>query len=274
MKTLLLRHDYKEAAAELKGHHPAPSHADQTIGEDTVVVAPDGSIPAVLLTQKIDPALYNPAYELWKTVDELPSNRATAVGSPSLHRLKTNGTLSERRGVPKNVLAVLEEQGVRHGVLGSLDATPDQPCHKTPLTLRRPELLDQNKTLTERVDALYAQAMPRFYAVQRAVVDHVPCWRLWDTAFTTIYIVKMLRSAYHPDRGNLRGVMSAIMPMGNFTGGELIIARWRISIAYTPGDLLLFDPQQLHGNLPFEGERLSAIFYCERRIAECGDCGK
>jgi len=43
--------------------------------------------------------------------------------------------------------------------------------------------------------------------------------------------------------------------------------------ASVSADLLLFDPQQLHGNLPFEGERLSAIFYCERRIAECGDCG-
>jgi hypothetical protein len=274
MKTLLLSRDYKEAAATLRGRHPAPSHADQTICEDTVVVAPNGSIPAVLLTQHIEPALYNPAYELWKTMDELPSNRATAVGTPSLPRVKGDGSLSPRHGVPENVLAILEKQGVRHGILGYLDASPDAPCHKTPLTLRRPELLDQNKTLTERVDALYAQAMPRLYAVQRAEVDKAPCWRLWDTAFTTVYIVKMLRSAYHADRGNLRGVMSAIMPMGNFTGGELILARWRLGIAYKPGDLLLFDPQQLHGNLPFEGERLSAIFYCERRIAECGGCGK
>ncbi len=274
MQTLPLKHDYKDAAAELKGQHPAPSHADQTINKDTVVIAPDGSIPAVLLKQKIDPGLYNPAFELWETVDELPSNRATAVGSPSLPRLKNDGTLSERRGVPLNVLQVLEEQGVRHGILGYLDATPDQPCHKTPLTIARPELLDRNEQLVKRVDELYAQFMPTCYAAQRAVVDRVPCWRLWDTAFTTVYIIKKLRSAYHPDHGNLRGVMSAIMPMGHFTGGELILARWRISIAFTPGDLLLFDPQQLHGNLPFEGERLSAIFYCERRIAECGDCGK
>src|SRR6266581_6727650 len=147
MRTLLLKHDYKEAVAELKGQHPAPAHADQTINEDTVVIAPDASIPAVLLKQKIDPALYNPAFELWKTVDELPSNRATAVGSPSLPRLKNDGSLSERRGVPLNVLQVLEEQGVRHGILGYLDATPDQPCHKTPLTIARPELLDRNEQL-------------------------------------------------------------------------------------------------------------------------------
>ena len=274
MKTLLLKHDYKEAAAALKGQHPAPSHADQTINTDTVVIAPDASIPAVLLKQKIDPALYVPAYELWNTVDELPSNRATAVGSPSLPRLKNDGTLSERRVVPEDVLRVLDEQGVRHGILGYLDATPDQPCHKTPLTIARPELLDRNEPLVVRVDELYAQFMPNCYAAQRAVVDRVPCWRLWNTAFTTVYIIKKLRSAYHPDHGNLRGVMSAIMPMGRFTGGELILARWRISIAYKPGDLLLFNPQELHGNLPFEGERLSAIFYCERRIADCGDCGQ
>jgi hypothetical protein len=131
MRTMLLNRDYKEAAAALKGQHPAPSHAGQLINEDTVVIAPDGSIPAVLLKQRIDPALYNPAYELWKTVDELPSNRATAVGSPSLPRIKIDGTLSERMGIPQSVLEILDAQGVRHGILGYLDATPDQPCHLT-----------------------------------------------------------------------------------------------------------------------------------------------
>src|SRR5712671_4377886 len=114
LKTLLLKHDYKEAAAELKGQYPAPSHADQTIVENTVVIAPDGSITAVYLKQRIDAALYNPAYEMWNSADELPSNRATAVGTPSLPRVKDDGSLSPRHGVPENVLAILEEQGVRH----------------------------------------------------------------------------------------------------------------------------------------------------------------
>jgi hypothetical protein len=109
--------------------------------------------------------------------------------------------------------------------------------------------------------------MPRCYTTQRTVVDQVPRWRLWDTVFTTIYIAKNFRTAYHRDTGNMRGVMSALMAMGRFTGGELILPRWRIAIAIMPGDLLLFDPQQLHGNLPFEGERLSAIFYCADGIA-------
>jgi hypothetical protein len=48
------------------------------------------------------------------------------------------------------------------------------------------------------------------------------------------------------------------------------LPRWRIAFALQPGDLLLFDPQQLHGNLPFKGRRLSAAFFCARRIAKCG----
>lgn len=271
MKTVVLKRDHREATDGLEGQFADPSHVDQTLDEDTKLIAPaDGRICAVLLCDAIPPALHKLAYELWRTVHELPSNRATAVGVPSLPRLKSDGTLGERREVPRKVLEILKAQGARHGMLGSMDATPDQPCHKTPLSIRHPELLDANRPLIEIVDALYRQHVPAAYAKQLAEVEKAPRWRLWNTAFSTIYILKKLRTAYHTDSGNLRGVMSAIMPMGKFTGGELILARWRIAIAYKPGDLLLFDPQQLHGNLPFEGERLSAAFYCERRIADCG----
>jgi hypothetical protein len=164
MKTLFLKRDFRNETARLEGKHAAPSHVDRIINRDVVVIAPDGSIPAVFITQQIDSGLYNFAYELWRTVDELPSNRATAVGSPSLPRLRNDGTLGERRGVPKTVLAVLKTQGARHGVLGYLDATPDQPCHKTALTINRPEMLNRNEALIKRVDELYAQHMPRLYA--------------------------------------------------------------------------------------------------------------
>jgi len=269
MEQLVLKHDYKAATVELSGQYAAPSHADRTISQDTVVIAPDGRIIAVLVTQQIDPELYTRAYELWKSVDELPDNRATAVGSRSLRRLNKDGSLGERRGVPRNVLAVLKAQGVRQGVLGYLDATRDAPCHKTWLTEDRPGLLKRNKRLIERVDELYSRNLPTPYARQRAEVDKVPCWRLWDTVFSTIYLAMNFRTAYHHDSGNLKGVMTALMPMGQFTGGELVLPRWRIAFALRPGDLLLFDPQQLHGNLPFVGERLSAAFYCERRIGDC-----
>lgn len=270
MKTLYLRHDYREATDGLDGQFADRSHVRQTLDEDTKLVAPDGTITAILLCDVIPPARHKRAFELCQIIHELPSNRPTAVGSPSLPRLKSDGTVGNRRGVPKPVLKVLKAQGAGHAMLGYVDATPDQPCHKTPLTVRYPELLDANRPLVEIVDARYRQHAPTVYARQRAETEKAPQWRLWDTAFSTVYVTKNFRSAYHSDTGNLPGVLSALMPAGKFTGGELVLARWRIAIAFKPGDVLLFDPQQLHGNLPFKGQRLSAAFFCARRIADCG----
>jgi hypothetical protein len=271
MKTLLLTRDYREATVGLKSQFPAPSHVRQTVEEDIKIIAPDGGIIAVLLRNVIPSALNKLAFELWRTVHELPDNRATAVGSPSLPRLKKDGSIGARRGVPKQVLKVLERQGAANGSIGFLDATPDRPCHRTRLTKKHPEMLDGNKRLIELVSKLYQEHLPKFYARQWAEVEKVSRWRLWNTVFSTIYVARNFRTAYHYDSGNLKGVMTALMPMGKFTGGELVLPRWRIAFALQPGDLLLFDPQQLHGNLPIHGERLSAAFYCVDRIAECGE---
>lgn len=270
MKILFLKRDYRQAIVGLEGQFPDPSHVDQTVEVDTKVIAPDGTHIAVFLKQVIPPALYSRAYKRWKIVNELPDNRATAAGSLSLRRIKKDGTLGERNAVPKHVLKVLNKQGVRHGMLGYWDPTPDKSGHEKRLTQKHPKMLHRNKALFELVDKLYKQHRPNIYARQRAEVEKAPHVRLWQTVFSTVYLAKNFRTAHHTDHGNLLGVMTALMAMGNFTGGELVLPRWRIAFALKPGDLLLFDPQQLHGNLPFAGKRLSAAFFCARRIADWG----
>lgn len=271
MKPLLLMHDYRKWTTKLMGQFADTSHVDRFIDATTKVISPSGEIVAVLLCHVIPLTLHKRGYQLLKRVNEVPSNRATAVGSPSLPRIKKDGTLSERRGVPKRALVVLERGGARQGTLGFLDATPDQPCHKTPLTTTHPEMLDGNKKLIKLVNQLHAQFLPTFYRKQKAEIERAHSWRLWDTVYSTLYVAKSLRTAYHSDSGNLKGAMTALLPMGRFTGGELVFPRWRIGFAFKPGDLLFFDPRQLHGNLPFEGHRLSAALYCEARIADCGE---
>src|SRR4029077_7399366 len=91
--------------------------------------------------------------------------------------------------------------------------------------------------------------------------EKVQSWRLWETVFSTIYLAKNFRTAYHFDGGNLKGVMTALMPMGDFKGGELVFPRWRYAIGFRPGDLLLFNSAEiLHGKFPFEGDRLCRAF--------------
>jgi hypothetical protein len=254
MQTLQLEEDYKEAAAKRRGKPPHRLNAALTIDHDTTVIAPDGSITAVLLCGVIPRALRKIAYPLWEKVNDTVSNRVAASGTVSLHRYTSeDGAPSPRSGVHVGVERVLK---ARQGLLGYVDQ------RKTALTTRHPEMLEENWPLIELVDAQYAKHAPTFYVFQRAEVEKTPQCRLGNTAFTTIYIAKKFRTAYHPDTGNLRGAMTCLLPMGHFSGGELILLRWRIAIAFKPGDLLLFDPQQLHGNLPFEGDRISAAFYC------------
>jgi hypothetical protein len=269
MRILFLKIEYLKALKALEGQFAAPAHVDQTIDETTEVRTPKGDVTAIYFRDVIPRELHECAYKSWRIVSERPTNRSTAVGSRSLPRLKKDGTLGNRRVVSKHVVSVLERRDTAHGTLGYFDATPDKPCHETPLTKRHPEMLNRNKLLIKVVDRAYEYFLSRFYAKQRAEVDKVPHFRLWHTAFSTIYLAKNFRTAYHYDTGNLKGVRTALLPMGDFTGGELVLPRWQIAFALRPGDLLFFDPQQLHGNLPFKGERLSAAFYCERRIAKC-----
>jgi hypothetical protein len=269
IKPMQLTRDYKAVAATMKRQHASPAHVDQFIDQDTLVIAPDGKIIALFLKQVIELSLCKRAYKTWKIVNDLPSNRATAVGTLSLPRFRDDGKLSERNAVSDRVLTILKRHRTRSGMLGYLDATPDKSFQKTRLTKKHPKMLRRNKTLIELVDKLYKQYMRDIYAIQRTEVRKAPRCRLWHTVFSTIYLAKNFRTAYHTDHGNLHCVMTALMPMGNFTGGELVLPRWRIAFRLKPGDLLFFDPQQLHGNLRFEGKRLSAAFFCAGRIADC-----
>lgn len=271
MKIFIPKRDYQEEVKRLEGKFPSPSHVRETLPEGRKLIAKDGTACALLLCNAIPTSLHKLAYELWRTVRELPDNRATAVGTASLLRRKSDGTPGKRRGVIEDVRKLLRERNTAHGLIGYLDTTRDHPCHRTPLTKKHHEMLDGNERLIKLVDQLYRHYLREFYDKQRAEVEKAPGWRLWDTGFTTIYIAKNFRTAYHFDPGNLKGVMTALMPMGEFSGGELVFPRWRLSIAFKPGDILFFNSAEiLHGNLPLQGERLSAAFYCERRIAECG----
>jgi hypothetical protein len=267
VKRLRLYHDYGAEVAELAGTPPTKSHVDEdkTIHSGTILVAPDGSIPAIFVSQKIGPKLLKRAYRDWRKVNGLPTQRSNAAGAPLLQEIKKDETLSEFHSVPGPVLELLKKRGVRTGRLGYLGG------HRTPLSKKHPEMLHRHKSLVRLVNSLYRRYAPTYYKMQRAAVKkirHIP-----GTAFTTTYPAKNWETCYHTD-GNLPGGRTCLIVMGKFSGGELVLPRWRIAFALQPGDILFFDAEQLHGNLPFKGERLSAAFYCARHIAKAAVSGK
>ncbi len=266
MQILSPPNDYQEAIKKLYGKVPDPSNAPITVDSDTAVIA-DGAITAVFLHDVIPAHLHKLAYQCWKHVGESLTNRPAAVGVQSIPRTECrDGHFNRRVGVHVEVEEkVLDEEGVTQGVLGW-----DAKNHGlTRLTRKHREMLDGNKPLIKLVNSIYKKYAPSVYAVQRSAIKSntdSDC-RLWHTAFSNIYVLNQWAIPYHKDKNNLHGVLTALICCGEFTGAELMLPRWRLKIPYQPGDLVLFDPQQLHGVLPFTGARLSAAFYCSGKIA-------
>lgn len=258
MKTLFLKSDYVKQAEALEGKFAHPSNAIHILREDTRVITPDGSTAAVYLRGVIPNPLHRRAYKLLKTVKGVVGNRAKAIGTVSLARsINKNGIASPRHGVNE---IVLHASPARQGILGYKN-----PGELTTLTLKHPEMLDENRALIELADRLYAEHAPTYYAKQHAALEHIP-WKLWDTVFVNAYVAKNFRTAFHRD-GNMRGMRTVITPLGKFSGGALVLLRWRVAIPYQPGDVVIFDAEDPHGNLLMEGQRVSIALYCPRWIA-------
>ena len=267
MRIFRLQHDWKPEAAKLRRQQPDRSHATHIIDYEVTAVAEDGSIPFVLLKDRIPAGERLRAFTLLNTVEDDLSNRGSVVGARMIPSFGRDGKLGRRNRVPDEVLDI--ENG-RQGMFG-YRVGPNGKCCKTSLYKRRPALLDQNRPLIELADALYVKTLPKIHARQWSMVASKPCCRLWNMPYSNVYVIRRVSARYHTDRGNLPGVMSVLMPLGNFTGGEIVFPRWRIGVAFKRGDVLLFNPGQMHGILPFEGERLSVAIYLARRIADCGE---
>jgi hypothetical protein len=266
MLLLRLQHDYKKASVGLRGEFPAPQHDDQTMGgEDSIAISPYGDIEALLLTRRIAPHYLEKALETWwPAVQDDLSNRGSVSGSRMLPARKLDASFTTRNRVPDEVLRI---QTGRQAVIGYSVARRGLPPYLTKLTTQHPELLYKNQELLELCAMLHAEELPNIYNRQLAELANIP-WRLRGLPYTTCYLIKGHRCAYHADHANLRDVLSAMFPLGYFTGGSLILCRWRLQIDYAPGDVLYFNPQNLHGNLPVAGQRLSVVLYCHKWIAK------
>lgn len=273
MKLLQLNHDDERGARLLKGTYANSSHYDHVVDDDTIALTPDGEVLAVLVAGVLSARARRKAYKHLSTIYGMPSNRATAVyrGS-SLPRIrKHDGSLSRTRQVPHAILDLLKRKGVRADVLGYLDATPRiRRCRLSSWSLNKPEVLRGVMAFVHEVDDVFRSWIPDRYAVQQAVVQQVPGWHLHGTAFTTITVNKSFRTAYHTDRGDLKAGFSTLTTLGKFSGGLLVMPRYRVAFDVRPGSLLMMDAHEFHGNTQIFGERIACVLYCREKIAKCG----
>lgn len=251
MKRFRFKHDYEREAAELVRFHTRPSDADDEIDSDAVAETPDGDAAITFLKGRLDLDLCKATYALARSINTLPMLRMNAAGDVS-----RDGSV----GLGRDTAARLRKNGVGTVTLGVVRGRLSQ------ITSTHRELLTGNRMLIEAVDELYRQHCPKVYAKQLATVRKLPrSWRIFETTFSTVYLSRNWDTCYHRD-ANLRGTLTCILATGDFVGGQLVLPRWRIAVAYKPGDLAIFNGRDIHGNLPIFGTRVSAMLYCDGRI--------
>jgi hypothetical protein len=239
------------------------------------VVRPGGMLLAVLIKNCLDPKLVADTYRLLRTVNGNPDNRPGIIGEKARQQLvKADGTLSNRSGhVPK---AVMEAYGGKADMLGhyrwmKAPSPGAALCGPTAWTMRKPEMYAKVLRFVKEVNDIYATHLPKEYAKQREYVDTIEeDYKIKGTAFTTLYVLKNAPTATHVDTFDYPEAFGVMATLGNFTGGEICFPRFRIAIDYQPGDLLLADVHQLHGNFPvLEGERVACVLFVRKGIHKC-----
>lgn len=252
------------------------AHYTQLVRGDTLYFDADtGRLVVVLVKQCLSEDRCQQAFEHLRTVSKPPSNRGLAVAGKGamMPRITQNGTLSERFGVPKEVIQAAGNP--KGDFLGFFDYGGEPNCRQTEWTGSHPEVLQAAEPFIREGDAVFKAVLPREYAMQLAEVLKVPAkFRIAETAFTTVTVNKNFRTACHRDKGDLRNGMGCMAALGEWEGYEFIIPEYGLMVDYQPGDLLLADVHLGHGNGPKgEGERVTTVMYCRERMHLCGDRG-
>ncbi len=191
--------------------------------------------------------------------------------------------ISDNRGLASGTPRVQRGDQKRTRTAGRLPV-----CRLTAWTGRH---LPEWMTLTplfQAIDRHYREQVPdRYHGQQLAASVTHSDWLIPETVFTTVTVNNSYSTGVHQDAGDLPEGFStlAVARRGDYTGGQLVLPRYRVAFAMGDGDLLLFDAHEWHGNTamwcphqdvplykpcPAGCERVSLVTYFRTKMRDCG----
>jgi Oxygenase domain of the 2OGFeDO superfamily len=258
------------ATSALKGQKLTERHYTLVFSETTAVYGMDKTLVAVILKNVIPQTVLNDVMPHLATMNGDLSNRASVVRrGAQAARIASSGVPELRKTVPKAVLAA---HGGKGDQLGYLEDKKALVCRETSWTNKHPEVLAGCGPLIQYVDHIYRKTCPKHYDRQMSKVNDIdPSLRLGSTAFTTVTVNKNNRTAAHTDKGDVRDGLGCLTTHGKFRGSYFVMPKFSIAFDIQPGDLLLANVHELHGNSAMAegGQRYSCVFYARERMHLC-----
>lgn len=259
--------------ADIGGRFAEDSDYDQVIAESARVLKPDGSFLCALVRGGVPVDVMVKAWPAIKDWMPLTDNRGQSSGVKSRPHVRTDGTVSKSRRVPRYNKIV-------SGVVGYYDRYPRFPfCRPCAWNADNPAQWAQLVPVVQAVARVHEQACPDFYAKQKALYDRTNAdFKIPGSVYTTVTVNKNYRTAYHLDGKNLEGVVSAMLLIrdGKIKGGLVVFPQYRAAVQMDSGDVLMFDGQaEWHGNtaiVPLTGgaQRCTLVHYFRQGMVYCG----
>jgi hypothetical protein len=276
--------DREEKAKALQGAFANLSHYTRSFEDDVEVVSTEvktsdghgnytdqwarhgaeGRLIGRLFSGVLSDKALKQAFDLIKTIKTPITQRGRVVAKNSMMpRINKDGSVSDMNEVPKSVRDLVGYSDTI-GYLGPSQLNPQGRLTSYTKTHKkaRPALTP----VLREIDKIFYEEYPAVHAWEAEGFPGNDVYNWYDgmddqTAFSSYYANVNVRSAYHPDASNLGGSLSALFTMGEYEGGGLVIPRFGVCFNLQPGDLLLFHGDDIHGVLPFKGERHSGVFF-------------
>ena len=138
----------------------------------------------------------------------------------------------------------------------------------------------------------WATAVPFFEAIGDLLLDHMPdearamhrwceehsvkpAFTIGRTCLSTVAVNVNYESCFHLDRGDMRdgySTLTAVSVGGSYTGGYLVLPRYRVAVDVREGDVLFNQSHvDLHGNAPIRpdapgAKRVSFVTYLKEAL--------
>lgn len=228
-----------------------------------------GAIPLDVLDAAREPLRHARAYKT--------NNRGTYAGGVRSPIKTKDGTWS------KTIYVVDKHTGEKmtadSSIIGFFERTARLPfCRATAYVAKETERWPLLVDLARRVADVFEARAPKRFEAQRAYASKVhPAYIIEGTPFTTLTVNQTIRAAVHRDAGDYKPGFGCICvaTRGTYRGHHLVFPEFRAAVDVRDGDVLLFDPHELHGNTEMrdasaDAERVSVVLYLRSGISECG----
>jgi hypothetical protein len=263
--------DFEREARSMIGEFANYSHYIHVIEEDAWIVTPQGLFGR-FVPGALSPKAMQSALPVMRAVKTRVTNRGNAAAKGSMMpRIRKDGLLSATNEIPPEVNRLLgysDQLGYLDAKKGSEKRGTDF-CRRTGLTRRRPDYLENIMPAVMECDELFRDELPEQYAAQVAEIEAAGTFRI-SPAFSTANLNRDWQTTYHTDKYDLPNGWIALFALGDYEGGDLVVPRYRLRFNLRAGDVLFFKPHEVHGNLPFLGERLTVVLFGREHIAACG----